>query len=558
MRIQKLPRRNWEIGDKTSTSRALTSFLKTPQGQLQLRDVQAVALKECYENRGLFGPIPVGFGKSLISFLSPVLCDVKRPLLLIPAKLKAKTERDLAEYSKHFKMPEGLKIMSYELLSRERGQKELLEFKPDMIISDECHRLKNIKAACTKRVGRWIKEHPETIFCGMSGTITRKSIMDYDHMLRWALKEYAPIPAGWRETKEWSLALDEDLAFEWERYAPGALLELLGDTFKKNIQLQSLELARKVYSQRLTETPGVVSVQGERLGTSLLLDLQLYKPSEATQERFKQLRETWQTPDGLDIMEAPVFWNHARQLSCGFYYKWKNKPSDLWTAARKGWAGFVRSIISHNRKGYDTELQVAQAVSRGEYSSLEYDKWRAIRDTFKPEIETVWFDTKLLMLIKKWAEHNEGIIWTEHVGMGERLADFCGLSYYGQQGKNHKGEMIEDAHGTVIASIPSNAEGRNLQRWNKNLIVSCPSSAATFEQLVGRTHRMGQQADEVTVEILIKCFEDVEGFDNCRNQARYVENTTQHEQKILLADINDLDRLELEKLTKSKNPVWKK
>jgi hypothetical protein len=560
-RIIAIPRRHWESENINELTARLTKYLKAPGGEMTLRHIQAVALKECYEQKGLFGPIPVGFGKSLVTFLAPILCEAKRPLLLIPAKLKYKTEREMEKYGLHFKMPSEFKIMSYEMLSRDKGQAELLSYKPDMVLSDECHRLKNLKAACTKRIGRWMKDNPDCIFLGVSGTITRKSIMDYAHLLRWALKDNAPIPSGWRETKEWSLALDENLAFDWERLLPGALM-LLGTKEEQDAYHFSaksrLQLGREVYAKRLTETPGVVSVQGSFEGASLSITHSLFKQPAAVKERFKTLRETWQTPDGVDIMEAPVFWAYARQFSCGFYYKWTSKPPKEWLIARKAWAQFVRKAIVNNRRGLDTEFQIAQAVVRGEYDAPEYLIWKDIKDTFKPQTEAVWISDDFLNYCAEWGQKNTGIIWTEHVAFGEKLSEISGIPYYGQQGLNAKKEAIEDAKGTIIASIQSNGEGRNLQQWSNNLITSCPPSAATVEQLLGRTHRHGQEADEVCFAIMMKCVEDHEGFLKCMEQAKYVENSTQQKQKILYSDIEYLDPGVLKTLCKSDNAAWNK
>lgn len=561
-RIFSLPRRQWETEDIKELAEKLTNFLKVPGGTMELRQIQAVALKECYENGGLFGPIPVGFGKSLISFLAPTLQEAQRPLLLIPAKLRAKTKREMAEYAKHFRISDNIKVMSYEMLSRHAGQEELIEFAPDMIIADECHRLKNGKAACTKRVARWMKQNEETVFLGVSGTITRKSVMDYAHILKWALGDKAPIPTGWRECQEWSLALDENLPFRWERYEGGALLyfgtkeEQLAHISEKDSD-SKLKLVRQAYGRRLTETPGVVAVQGTYVGSSLNVETTLFKQPEVVQEQFRVLRDTWQTPDGLDIMEAPVFWMYARQYACGFYYKWKHRPPTEWLAARKAWSSFVRSVITNNRRGLDTEYQVALAVSRGEYPNCaEYEIWKNIRETFKPEAEAVWLSDDLINHCIKWTQENTGIIWTEHVAFGRRLAKLSGLPYYGQQGLNAAGEAIEDASGSVIASIQSNGEGRNLQQWDNNLIVSCPPSAATLEQLMGRTHRHGQESEEVSFSILMKCMEDWEGFEKCVLQAKYVSNTTQQQQKILSTTIEYLDPKIIKKLTKSSDASW--
>ena len=86
-RIEQLPRRRWEE-DAENYIEPLTNALKTPEGTMRLRTVQAAALTEIGLNQGLFAPIGVGHGKTLISLLAPHLLNSERPLLLVPAQLR--------------------------------------------------------------------------------------------------------------------------------------------------------------------------------------------------------------------------------------------------------------------------------------------------------------------------------------------------------------------------------------------------------------------------------------------------------------------------------------
>jgi hypothetical protein len=102
------------------------------------------------------------------------------------------------------------------------------------------------------------------------------------------------------------------------------------------------------------------------------------------------------------------------------------------------------------------------------------------------------------------------------------------------------GKYIEDGHGPVIASIAANSTGRNLQmKWHKNLMTSCPSTAAAVEQWIGRTHRTGQEADTVTVDVLLGCREHWDAMDGARAQAAaerdMMPGSDQH--KLLISDI---------------------
>ena len=152
-----------------------------------LREVQTRSLVAC-AGGGAFLPIQVGGGKTLITLLAPQVMQANRPILLLPASLIEKTERDRQEYAKHWKVAKHLRFVSYESLGRVRMAQELENYHPDLIIADEAHRLKNPRAACTRRVARYMKDHPTVPFVALSGTIMRHSIKDFAHLLIWALK----------------------------------------------------------------------------------------------------------------------------------------------------------------------------------------------------------------------------------------------------------------------------------------------------------------------------------------------------------------------------------
>ena len=100
-RIEALPRREWSAEEAAELATELTAALKTPKGTMSLRPVQATALAEVGMRGGLFGIIRVGAGKTLISMLSANVAEAERPALLIPAKLVAKTQRDMKALSIH-------------------------------------------------------------------------------------------------------------------------------------------------------------------------------------------------------------------------------------------------------------------------------------------------------------------------------------------------------------------------------------------------------------------------------------------------------------------------
>ena len=136
------------------------------------------------------------------------------PLLLVPAKLREKTIREFAALAEDWPGgPKDLRIYAYEQMGRVGYATVLEEMAPDVIIADECHRLKNKKAAVTRRVSRYMKAHPDTAFVAMSGTVTKRSLQDFGHLLEWCRGRWSPLPAKSNELMQWALAVDEKLRF---------------------------------------------------------------------------------------------------------------------------------------------------------------------------------------------------------------------------------------------------------------------------------------------------------------------------------------------------------
>ena len=558
LRIIDLPRRSLASIDEDLVF-LLTDAYKTDTGTMTLRPIQALALSEFHDNQGLLGSMPVGSGKTLVSFLAPVVANSKRPLLLIPAKLANKTIKEFEELAKHWKSV-PIKIMNYELLSRERGMQELNDYKPDCIVMDECHRAKNTKAAVTKRLKRYIKQHNPTV-AAISGTITRKSIKDYWHILEWTHGDNKPLPNKWNEMADWSNALDEDV-LPWARLAPGKLDMLCDEEELAAIAAnpkKPLAAIRSAYRRRLGDTPGVITLNTKSVESSLLVEQVLFKhTSSVVLDAFKHLRESWESPDGYAFSQAVDLWRTARQLACGFYYKWDPRPPQEWLDCRREWASFARKILGNNRRGIDSELQLVNACDRGEYSNVELEAWRFTKETFKPNVVPVWLDLSVIEYATKWLTKNKGIVWVEHVSVGEKISEVSGFSYFGESGKSSERERIEQARGPIIASISANGEGRNLQAWDKNLVISCPPSGATWEQLLGRTHRQGQESDSVTYQVFISCIELWTGYEKAKRDALYIQDTTGQSQKLLSCDKDEITEDKIKSLIKSKNNAWGK
>lgn len=230
------------------------------------------------------------------------------------------------------------------------------------------------------------------------------------------------------------------------------------------------------------------------------------------------------------------------------------RPPDEWLAPRRAWAKFVREILSRS-KHVDSEKQVATACELGQIDDTAYRDWLRVRDTFQPRTIAVWHDSAALEICAAWLKKEKGICWTDHTFFGRELSKRTGLPYFGQNGLDKDGRSILDAKGPIIASGAANDTGKNLQAWRANLITSCPTGAAVWEQRLGRTHRQGQRADEVTVDVLVGCIEHVEAWERAVAEAKMAADMFGAPQKVLLADV---DMPSVEHVSRLAGARWRK
>lgn len=545
-RIAALPCRR--IEDYAGIAPKLTQLLARPNGGMALFPIQAAALMEIAKYGGGLCPIPVGGGKTLITYLAPVVTRAKRPLLLIPKRLFDKTKHDFWELYIHWNgpHPDRYRLESFEKLSRVSAVKLLEDLKPDLIIMDEAHGVKNPKSARTKRLKRYLAAHPETAVVALSGTITKRSIHDYAHILDWALPpDSRPIPNGYGERETWAACLDEKTRPDAIRAAPGALY-WLATTHDQRRAFQrggedAIGAAREVYRDRLISTPGVIAGWSSSCDASLVID-DIQPPHDTEIEKaFATLRNDWETPDGWPLSDAPSIWRHAREMALGLYYRWDPRPPTEWLLLRKEWSQTCREVLHNNKRHLDSELAVVQAVDAGHYPQAvdALRAWREIKPTFQPNSVPVWMSYSAIDFVESWARRNTALIWVEHTFVMDEL-ERRGFPAYRNKGFARDGSQIRDAdpaRGSVVASIGSCREGQNLQKWGANLIVTAPPNGERWEQMLGRTHRQGQTADTISATIVGGCYENYAGFWQAVKDATYTQKTLGAPQKLCYSDI---------------------
>lgn len=127
-----------------------------------------------------------------------------------------------------------------------------------------------------------------------------------------------------------------------------------------------------------------------------------------------------------------------------------------------------------------------------------------------------------------------GIVWFHHPEIGRWLHEM--LVEAGIKHTMAFAGMNEEAFttGLVIASY-AHGTGKNLQHQSRNLILELRREAATMEQTLGRTHRSGQMADDVRVDMLICNGFDLTLFNAILRDSDYIQATTGQQQRLCYA-----------------------
>lgn len=543
VRIAELPQREWEQTTTPAWVAELSSYLRTPQGAQTLRPVQAAALTELHDYGGVACAIRVGGGKTHISWLAGTVLGAPRTLVLQPAKLQEKTLREFEELRQHWQAPPGeLVVETYNRLSRAEHADMLERYQPTLIVFDEAHKLKRLKAAVTARVKRYIHaklrggERVNLVI--LSGTPLDRSLRDMWHLLMWAMPYTIPLPRAYNELQDWADATDAAIE-ESKRIAPGALLELgamLGVAPPANEQ-DELRAARQAVGRRMQLTPGYVSTSESFTDVPLTINLRYLVPPKEVEEALHKLRTAWETPNGDLLTQATEVWRYATQLVCGFWYQWDPVAPEWWLLPRRAWHKFVREKLKHNRRKLDSPLQIAQEVVRGGYPEGEHilHAWMSVARQFRPNPVARWYSTWHLEYVRRWMQANpNSLVWVYHQAYGVALENLTGVPFFGEGGRNRAKQEIELHKGAAIVSVRSNAEGRNLQRWSSNLLVAPPTQGSLLEQLLGRTHR-DMQTRHTFATVLGASPEQFAAWQQCERDAINVKHTLGQEQKLLYA-----------------------
>ena len=583
----------------------------------RLKPEQAMGLWTYMQYSGLFGPIGVGKGKTLLLLmianaayrkgkrkilLSPppevysqlMISDIKWARARVPIQFPIHA---LGGMSLHQRVAlvnsgkAGLYVLPHSLFSTKDTDTLLTQIAPEVVMVDEAHRFARRGAARTRRLLRLLDDRkPEVV--AVSGTMTRKTIDDYYHIIRACLPKTCPLPLSTSLASEWGAVIDAKADVERTDATTGPLLPLVHwarQHFPDFTGGDNTAGFRAAYKRRLVTAPGVVASSDAEIGTSLILHNEMI-PKEICEktegwhlleELRRKIEEEWLTPNGDEIEHAIHTWKWMDELSAGFYNEmtWptvqklaerrritETEAEDLMQRskdhheAQQEYHKALRQWLEREHKpGLDTPMLVGLEMARNGDKQVHpevYAAWKAMRALDfegRPERDTraVRVCAYKINAAVHWAatvpKDKGAILWVRSIEVGEWLYDAMKTAGFDvvhcPAGANER--MLDPGNGRrfIVASIKAHGIGKNLQHFEHQYIVQWPRGADIAEQLIGRTHRTGQQADELVVWTNHTLFFDELNFAACLNDALYIHQTTGSPQKLIYATYDPLPKI---------------
>lgn len=533
---------------------------KTP---ILMQGDQAAGLYDFTQTRGLIFGAPVGIGKSLESLLLCTLAyqhfGITQILLVVMASGLQQTHDDLGLLTQVWQAPVMPQVTTYHKIGQpghayylcacpkcKRGPREDVTeedeaqphgagLQPQMVILDESDQVRNEDSAVHRRLHRFHSNHPtpEVLHVSETGTLVRKTWANIRRPMIWALgPEAAPVPSDYPTIEALRGALD-DKPRDGVRRDPGVLRQLADP---EALAENELHACQEGWGNRLASTPGVVIIKRSSCDVPLHIRVIQAPDDPVLEDEYYRYFSTGETRDGVLLADALSQNRHETDVSVGHWNFYDPRPPVEWAMKRKAYLKLVKAEIDHSQRwgpALDSEKDVARKLKREK--NLIYEAWKEIEPTFKPRSVSETISFSVLNAAAEWLKVNSpAIVWVRHSWAGEELSRITGVPYYAGKGKSKTGGYLGDVTGreSVILSAHANRRQRNLQMFNRNLILAPEHSAERLEQQCGRTHRRGQQRD-VHVDFMISAGCSITALLAARSEARHVQTTTKMPQKIL-------------------------
>lgn len=550
-RIYRLPPAS--RGDVT----ALTARFRCAGGTWQLRQDQADALQSAQDADGAFVVIDVGGGKTLTAMLMPAMLGIapQDALVICPAKLRKEAKNEWSHYRRQFDVPEPgreLQYLSYTQVSHPNYVSRLEEDAPKLIVFDEIDKLRNWSSARTRRVLDYLSRHPDVKVVGMTATIGE--LEEWWHLARAVLGERVPLPLAWDRMTRWARATDA-APLQYPTGRDHKDLHILADAYGIEEPSSQRRRSRAALRARLTNCQGMV------FSTSGSCDVPIrfteYKPAlpTAIQEAIDHMHATWMLPNGDFVDDQLRLASYERQLALGFFYKrvWEG-GEDLELLYRgRAFDSAVRAVLKLRLRLIDSPKMVIESLAKwregapikfngagepAELTSRQHEayqtldaaaiEWDEVKHREWPNTEPVWVTDEVLQDVVARHADDGTIIWYSHRAVAFRLREM-GLTVH----LADEGTRPDPEERVVCLSTHSHAVGLNLQAWNKNIILTPSSKERNNHQLIGRTHRSGQESPEVSVVFMLNVQAGVRALRKAREEAKAFYEKTGIPRKLL-------------------------
>ena len=396
--------------------------------------------------------------------------------------------------------PQVIYVVSYSMISQTTapgatGAELLAAIDPQVILCDEAHVLRSLDSAVTRRLLARV-DPPRVRWAFASGTLTNHGTEDYAHLAACALQSDSPAPIspGLRRAMDDVIGAGARPSTKQVR-ALVAITRWAGDE-----STPTVESLRRAWRERLTSHPYVVATNDERPDAALTVERREYRASEALDALMVKLDREWVSPDGEECSDHLRVWHWRYQLLAGFYYRTIYETEvDRERAMRKNrYHAALRNWLQESwQPGLDSP-SLAEA-SMNELPERIQRLYAESREEPHGRVEPVRVCGGRMKSVSAWLEEGPGIAWFVHDEVGQWLRELNPSATYCPAGDAGTAALLAAGpKDRVIASMRAYGKGFNLQRWSRMAFAQWPRGAAMAEQVLGRMHRSGQEADRVT------------------------------------------------------------
>lgn len=429
----------------------------------------------------------------------------------------------------------------------------------------------------------------------LSGTITKKSVKDYAHLSRRCLRENSPLPIREAAVTSFAQAVDADVVGTGQTDLDRERMRQLVEWSRMHghdpytaakMQLTVQEATRDAFRFRLNTSPGVVATSDSSVGCSLIIAWsEPPRPKSVEADKLADLMrkvvQDMRTPDGDVIDYGMHTFKWLWELSAGFYNSliWPTVDELRTTNAQRGkpitepeaeallqgakdhhallqeYHKLLRAFLdTRHQPGCDSPMLVAQEITRQlDGSTARYRIPSELRQAYQIHRDALFDDLPSRRRVPvricdykirsavEWCRHHApqnkgpgGMVWFHHPEIGRWISESLTA-----EGIQHTVAMAGDndapfKEGLVVSSY-AHATGKNLQHQNRNLVVELRREAAVMEQMLGRTHRSGQLADDVRADVFVSNGFDLALFNALLRDSDYIQSTTGMMQRLCYA-----------------------